>query len=173
MEPDFSDADHRRFPLHPDLAVLSGLIGTWAGAGTGSYPTIETFGYLERITVTHGPKPFLSYTQRTWAADDGRPLHVETGYLRVPSPSRVEFIVSHATGVSEIGEGSLIETNTGFVLAIESTSIGLPASATQVTAVNRTIRLAADQLSYELEMAAVGHPLTHHLAASLQQVHHA
>ncbi len=155
--------------LHPDLLVLRDLVGTWSGAGTGSYPTIEPFGYLEQISFSHGIKPFLTYQQQTWASDDGRPLHVETGYLRLPSPGRVEWMISHPTGITELAEGSLLETGTGFVLAVESSTIAMSATAKEVIAVNRVYRLAADQLSYELDMAAVGQPLIHHLAASLHK----
>ena len=57
--------------LHPDVSVLSALLGTWEGTGTGEYPTIDDFAYLESITFTHVGKPFVAYTQRT--------RHPETG----------------------------------------------------------------------------------------------
>ena len=155
--------------LHPDLAVLAPLLGTWAGAGAGEYPTIASFGYREEIAIGHVGKPFLTYSQRTRATDDGRPLHAETGYLRLPAPGRIELVVVHPTGVTEIDEGTLSVDGDTLTIAVASTSIGLTASAKSVTAVSRSIHLTGDQLTYRLAMAAVGQPLTHHLAATLRR----
>jgi hypothetical protein len=155
--------------LHPDLTVLAPLLGTWAGAGAGEYPTIAPFGYREEIAIGHVGKPFLSYSQRTRATDDGRPLHAETGFIRLPAPTRIELVVVHPTGVTEIDEGTLSVTADGLTIEVASTSIGLTGSAKSITALSRSIDVIGDQLTYRLSMAAVGVPLTHHLAATLRR----
>ena len=155
--------------LHPDIAVLEPLLGTWAGTGTGTYPTIQPFGFLEEVTFGHVGKPFLSYGQRTKAADDGRPLHAETGYLRVPSPGRVEWILAHPTGIAEIEEGPLSVTGTTIRIELRAITIGRTASAKVVTALSRSLRIDGDELTYTLRMGAVGQPLQHHLAATLRR----
>ncbi|WP_019972414.1 peroxynitrite isomerase [Mycobacterium sp. 141] len=155
--------------LHPDVAALAPLLGTWAGHGAGEYPTIESFDYVEEVTFGHVGKPFLTYGQRTKARADGRPLHAETGYLRVPTPGRVEWILAHPTGITEIQEGSLTVADDSIEMELTATNIGLSASAKGVTALSRSIKVSGDELSYTVRMGAVGQPVQHHLAASLHR----
>jgi hypothetical protein len=151
--------------LHPDLTALKGLLGTWTGGGHGVYPTIEPFDYVETVSFTHVGKPFLAYNQRTAAAGDGRPLHSETGYLRMPAAGRLEWVLAQPTGVVEVGKGTL----DGSTLFLRSRVVRTD-SAKDVTDVERSMRLEGDVLTYEVRMAAVGRPLTTHLEGELRRV---
>ncbi|WP_067658816.1 peroxynitrite isomerase [Nocardia harenae] len=154
---------------HPALTALSPLLGVWRGKGHGEYPTIDSFDYLEEVEFGHLGRPFLTYRQRTRAADDGRPLHAETGYLRCPAPDRVELILAHPTGITEIYEGTLDTSGGAIRLELETTGIGLSGTAKSVTAMGRSFTVRADTLDYTVRMAAVGEPLRHHLAATLHR----
>ncbi len=155
--------------LHPDIAALAPLLGTWRGDGAGEYPTIEPFGYTEQITFDHVGKPFLTYRQTTTAHSDGRPLHAEVGYIRTPSPDRAEWVLAHPNGITEIEEGTLTVDGTTIVMELAATTIGLTGSAKNVTALSRSIHIDGDELTYRLSMGAVGQPLQHHLSARLHR----
>lgn len=151
------------------LGPLALLTGTWAGRGRGIYPTIATFEYLEEISfVDGGVKPFLAYGQRTKAADDGRPLHAESGYLRWAS-GVPEWIIASPTGVTEVHTGSLQLVDDGLDLLLQTTSMSASPTAKRVDSVERRLRLRGDVLEYELHMAAVGEPHQLHLTATLHR----
>ena len=153
--------------LHPNLRALAPLLGTWQGRGTGEYPTIEPFEYLEEVTFSHVGKPFLVYGQKTRSAVDGAPLHAETGYLRVPQLGQVEFVLAHPSGIAEIEVGGFVAEGPRIELEMAAHQIGMTPTAKQVTALGRRFRLDGDELSYSLQMGAVGQPTQHHLSAVL------
>ncbi len=153
--------------LHGPLAALA---GTWTGSGEGHYPTIEDFSYQERIEVVPIPgKAVLAYRSTTTAADDGRGLHGESGFLRLAGDGAVELVVAAAPGVVEVGSGLVEAMATGLVLELTSDTVAASATAKEVTATERTYRVEGDVLTYDLAMAAVGQPLTHHLRATLHR----
>lgn len=153
---------------HPGIAALAPLLGTWSGTGRGDYPTIDPFSYVEEVTFCHVGKPFLTYTQRT-RSETGQPLHAETGYLRLPSPGRIELILAHPTGITEVDEGTLTVSEGELRIEVHSTTIGLATSAKEVVALRRSIMVRADELRYTVLMAAVGQPLVQHLTATLHR----
>jgi hypothetical protein len=155
--------------LHPDLGALAPLLGAWAGRGRGEYPTIEPFEYLEEVVFSHVGKPFLIYGQKTKAAADGKPLHAETGYLRVPQPGQVELVLAHPSGITEIEVGNYSAAEDVIELELTASHIGLTPTAKEVTALARRLRLNGDELSYSVQMGAVGQPTQNHLTAVLHR----
>ncbi|HEU0132926.1 MAG TPA: FABP family protein [Mycobacteriales bacterium] len=151
---------------HGDLAPLAFLLGRWRGEGVGGYPTMESFGYGEEVVFAHNGKPFLSYTQRTWSLDDGRPLHSETGYWRPRPDGGVEVLLAHPTGVVEIYYGTVA----GHRIDLATDLVARTTSAKEVTALTRLYGLVEGRLMYAVDMAAVGLPLQSHLSATLERV---
>jgi hypothetical protein len=147
-------------------------VGTWTGTGRGVYPTIEPFDYAESVTFTHVGKPFLTYTQRTRSLGSGdrpgQPMHAESGYWRFPSPGRVEVVLSHPTGVTEIEEGTIeVALDGALVIRLATTKVALTSTAKSVTGLERVFRIHGDSLEYSVGMAAVGLPMQLHLTGTL------
>lgn len=144
---------------------MATLAGTWEGVGKGEYPTIETFSYTEQIALVPLPgKPILAYTQRTRAVSDGRPLHAEAGFYRF-GESGVELVIAQPTGIAETHRGTV----DGNRISFDLTGLVLTPTAVEVKEVRRVLEVEGEVLSYRLDMAAVGRPLTLHLQARLQR----
>lgn len=151
--------------LHPQLTPLSFLVGRWAGEGRGDYPTIDAFQYREEIEFGHVGKPFLTYHQRTWSPA-GDPLHTEFGYLRPVGTEEAELVIAQPTGITEIHGGTVDDGE----LRLRALQVGRSPTAKDVVAVTRDLRVIGDELSYRLQMAAVGQELQFHLEATLRRV---
>jgi hypothetical protein len=151
--------------LHPEVAHLAFLLGTWEGDGEGDFPTTEPFTYRERVTFEHVGDDFLLYSQGSWTPG-GEPIHFERGVLRPAGEDRVEMTLAHPIGVTEVSEGTL----DGTTLALRSTHIGRSATASPVTAIARRYAVDDDVLTYELDMATDEVPLTFHVRSSLRRV---
>lgn len=136
----------------------------WEGEGFGQYPTIQDFHYREELTFSVTGKPFLVFQQRSWAPD-GTPMHVETGYLRVPSPDLAELVLAQPTGHVELAEGRL-STDDGVALSLTSRLLGT-ATAKLVVSNVRRYALKGDQLDTSMDMESVGQPMTRHLTSNL------
>ena len=151
--------------LHPAAAPLSFLLGSWSGEGRGTYPTIDDFAYREWVTFRHTGKPFLVYEQRTADLASGAPMHAETGYLRAVGEGRVELVLAQPSGITEVHAGTV----EGQRVRLATTEVGVAPSAKRVDALERELAVDGDVLTYEVRMAAMGLPMTHHLAAELHR----
>ena len=151
--------------LHPACLPLMFLLGTWRGEGVGGYPTIEDFGYGQEITFSHNGKPFLAYTSRSWALDDGRPLAAESGYWRPQPDGTVEVLLAHPMGVVEIYVGTV----TGTRVELATDVVARTQSAKEVAGGTRLYGIVEGELMYAYDMAAVGEPMQVHLSARLRR----
>ena len=154
--------------MHPDLAPLAFLIGSWRGRGSGRYPTIEPFEYFEEATFAPGPgKPFIAYSQRTRrAGGEGEPLHSEVGYIRPAGPGKAELVIAQPTGIVEVHTGELQGGRVDFRTSL----VGLSETAVKVSHARRRLEVEGGTMRYRLWMAAVGQPIQLHLEAQLARV---
>ena len=154
------------------LEPVRAFLGTWRGSGTGVYPTIEPFEFREETQFWHAGKPILGYPQRTGLVRSGAPAHAESGFWRAvggPDPdgrTPVEAVIAHPSGISELLVGAATEGR----LQVGAGTVTRTPTAKEVTAVERTMTVIGDELTYEVHMAAVGQPLQLHLTATLHRV---
>ncbi|KOM42804.1 hypothetical protein LR48_Vigan05g040800 [Vigna angularis] len=91
--------------IHPAVAPLSFLLGTWRGQGEGGFPTIHSFSYGEELFFSHSPnKPVIGYTQKTWKLSSGEPMHGESGYWRPKPDGTMEVVIAQSNGLVEVQE---------------------------------------------------------------------
>lgn len=156
---------------HAMLAPVTGLLGTWHGRGRGEYPTLaDDFTYTQEVTFSHDGRPFLRYEARAWLVDaDGAPLRPsarESGWWRLQPDGRVEALITQPTGIAEIAVGHAADG----AVDLTTREVALTPTAKEVEATRRRYGLTDDgALTFVHDLAAVGQPLRHHLAARLQR----
>ena len=151
---------------NPIVEPIAFLLGTWRGGGKGIYPTITDFEFEEEVTFWHAGAGWIAHIQKTTSTDDGRPLHSEMGYWRPKENGIVELVVTHSFGVVEMAVGSL----EGTAIELHSTNFIEAPTAKTIDAAVRRFSVSRDELRYEVDMEFGGHPLQHHLQATLGRV---
>ena len=162
-----------------DLRPLSWLIGRWVGVGTGQYPTIEDFRFGQEVVFSTDGRPFLSYLSRSWLLDDDgervRPLATEAGFWRPRPDNEIEVTLAHPTGYAEQWHGTLEVTSIvdatimGARVELTTDVVTRTPSAKDYSQGQRLYGLVDGRLLWTFDMAAMGHPLLNHLAASLNR----
>ena len=160
---------HRLAPpgiLHEDLAELAFLLGTWSGSGEGAWPGAEPFAYVEDLTIEDVGDTWLVYTERSWSPEDGSPIHFERGFLRRPEPGRVELMLAHPIGITEVAAGTVGDG----VVDVVSTALSLAPTASPVIDLRRRVEVRDELLTYELRMATEGIDLRWHVRSRLERI---
>ena len=152
--------------LDEHLGPLVFLLGTWRGEGTGEYPTIEPFDYEEELRFEHVGDAFLLYQQASWSPADGGPIHFERGFLRPGEPGRIELMLAHPIGLTEIAEGTL----DGTAFELTSTDVGRTTTGLTTTSVIRRYQVDGDVMRYRTDMATDETPMALHLEAELHRM---
>ena len=151
---------------HPLVAPLSFLLGKWRGEGEGTFPSIAPFRYGEEILFSHHPsKPVISYTQKTWKAASGDPMHAESGYWRPRPDGSVEVVIAQSTGLTEVQTGSYDSEKK--TVTLQSELIG---NASKVKQITRAFQVVDGELSYVVQMATITNSLQPHLKALLKRI---
>lgn len=156
--------------LDPALLPLAFLIGDWAGAGLGQYPTIEDFRFGQEVSFGYVPgKKFLDYESRSWLIDEQgekiRPLAREHGYWRPQPDGGLEVLLAHPTGIVEVWLGELSDAK----IELHTDAVARTATAKEYSGGHRLYGLVKGDLLWTYDMAAMGQPLQNHLAAQLKR----
>ena len=164
--------------VHPDIAHLSWLVGSWGGFGEGRYPTAEPFRYEEVVEFATDGRPFLEYRSISWLIDEDnrriRPSHTESGYWRPSADNGVEALIAHPIGYCELWLGKVEVTEivnariTGARMRIEADAIVASPTAKSVQSGMRMYGLVDGELLMTYDMAAVGQSEQNHLAIRMR-----
>jgi hypothetical protein len=151
--------------------LLQTLIGTWEGEGSGRFPTIDDFRYLEVLEIGAGyDEPLLHYKQRTWKMSEEQESesHTETGFIGVSEDGTVEIASVQGLGRLEVLRGEVSVSDEGMSLDVKSAEVFLDE---RVLRSWRTIVFDTELLTYTMGMATNKVPEgAAHLAAKLTRV---
>jgi THAP4-like, heme-binding beta-barrel domain len=162
--------------LPESLRPLEFLVGTWRGEGVGAVPGGggPDYPYAEELRVYDDGSPWLAYSSRVVAVDDGRWLHSEIGWWR-PQPAgedgivTVELVLCRPVGVTEVLIGQLVSGAVGEQIELVSDVVARTPSAPAFTADRRLYAVRAGKLMYAIDLAAGDNGLVPHLAAALDR----
>lgn len=145
------------------IKPISWLIGKWLSVSAkGQYPTIKPFEYCEEMEFSFIGQPMLNYSSKTWLPEKKRPMHLESGFLRIkPGTNQVSFMIAHNFGLNSLEEGEATDCE----MKIKSSEISRMSFAKEpaVCKIERHYKLNNDILELVVFMETQNTPLTEHL----------
>jgi hypothetical protein len=165
--------------VHPDIAHLSWLVGSWGGFGVGQLPGGEHFRYEELVQFATDGRPFLEYRSQSWIVDDEgnrlRASHTESGYLRPAPDNGVEAVIANPMGIAELWLGTVTVSNienariTGAKLEVHAVNFVRTPTAPAIESGNRMYGLANGDLFHAFDLELPGHSESSHAAIQLKR----
>ena len=156
--------------LHPDCGPIAWMLGTWRGNGHGDYENIDKFEFGQELIFTHDGRPFFHYFSRTWIVDEQgekvREAALETGFLRAVGDGKLELLLVHNTGISEIWYGKAEAGK----LELHTAGVSFTETAREVVAGQRMYGNVEGDLLYAYDMEAEGFAMQPHMWARLKRV---
>ena len=145
--------------------LLSQLLGTWRGSGTGEFPSMATFPYDEEIRFMDIGSRDLVYLQRGWDPESGEVLHAEAGMWRATQDGVVAATIAQPK-TAEVSEGTISRG----LIVLTSTNVGRAVNGPPLVATQGP-RLDDDNLTYAVDMTTLQVTTsTRHLVGTLRRV---
>jgi hypothetical protein len=152
---------------------LRKLVGNWRGIGSGQFPTIEAFRYLEETAFAGNEGEMLvHFEQKSWLLDEDdnivKPLHWESGFFIPADDGRIDILNAQNSRRVEVLRGESRFENGSWFLRTESVLHGYDPRMAGTT---REFEVTADTLRYRICMATdrVGE-IQPHLEAELKRI---
>jgi hypothetical protein len=168
----------REQPLVQVLIPFHWLKGAWEGEGTGMYPTIEPFRFIDIMNFqvyTKIETPVVCFSETAYLSTPqghDKIKHCETGYYRIIQQDLIELQVVHNTGRIEILQGRYTQVDQAarcFELHLASVEIYNPTTLTTVLASQRTLALRKETLHCTQMMQTANAAMAPHLDLTLQR----
>lgn len=150
--------------------VSSRLAGHWSGQGTGIYPHVPPFGFIENTAIELAPDwSMLCVLQQTWRDEGGSKgtgLHLENGIIHGREDGSLLYSCAQDSGRTEVMRGTVSVSET--TLRIDWDTIE-HSFDDRLVKMGRTWWVENGEFRYEAYLATVRTPeYRKHLEATLR-----